>query len=372
MRRTLSESDSKALLAGHGIELAPERIAATSEEAVRCAEELGFPVVIKLNGDRIAHKTERGLVRLGLADAASAAAAADELLAAALPEDGEVGLLVAPMLRGNREFLAGLSLDPQFGMTIAFGLGGVLAEALSDVVVRPVPIDRSDASEMIGEIRATAVLGPFRGEPAVDREHLADVLVALSDLAVADPSIVAVDLNPLIVVEGRAIPVDALVEIDEGRRTAGVEGDRDSTGARASDRSAGFRALFDPEGVIVAGASTHPGKFGFVSLHNILASGYEGRVFATNRDGATILGIETTADVASIPEGAADLIFVCTPAAANPDLLRQAAARGVKAAFVTSAGYGEAGEDGRKAQDELVALCDDLGILLAGPNSTLR
>ena len=129
-----------------------------------------------------------------------------------------------------------------------------------------------------------------------------------------------------------------------------------------------FRALFDPRGVIVAGASTHPGKFGFVALHNLLAAGYKGSVFATNLEGTPVLGIDTVSDVAQLPAGEADLVFVCTPASANLDLLRQCAAKGVTAAFITSAGYGEAGDAGRAAQDELVAVCDELGILLAGPN----
>jgi acyl-CoA synthetase (NDP forming) len=129
-----------------------------------------------------------------------------------------------------------------------------------------------------------------------------------------------------------------------------------------------FRALFEPRGVIVAGASTHPGKFGFVSLHNILACGYAGKVFATNLEGADVLGVATVTDIDELPGGEADLVFVCTPAATNPDLLRKAAKKGVRAAFLTSAGYGEAGDEGQRAQDELVALADDLGILLAGPN----
>lgn len=129
-----------------------------------------------------------------------------------------------------------------------------------------------------------------------------------------------------------------------------------------------FHALFDPRGILVAGASTHPGKFGFVSLHNILAGGYRGRVFATNRDGSEVLGIRCLTSVEDLPHGAVDLVFVCTPAAANPDLLKACASKGVKAAFVTSAGYGEAGDDGREAEAELVAMADGLGILLAGPN----
>ena len=129
-----------------------------------------------------------------------------------------------------------------------------------------------------------------------------------------------------------------------------------------------FRALFEPRGVIVAGASTHPGKFGFVCLHNILASGYRGSVFATNLDGAPVLGVQTARSIDELPAGAADLVFVCTPKAANVEVLRACAAKGVTAAFLTSAGYGESGPEGVTDQAELVALCDELGILLAGPN----
>src|SRR3954451_11726189 len=129
-----------------------------------------------------------------------------------------------------------------------------------------------------------------------------------------------------------------------------------------------FSALFDPKGVIVAGASTHPGKFGFVALPQLLPAGYKGNVFATNLEGTPVLGVDTVADVDALPAGEADLVFVCTPAKANPDLLRKCAAKGVRAAFITSAGYGEAGPEGLQAQDELVALATELGILLAGPN----
>jgi acetyltransferase len=129
-----------------------------------------------------------------------------------------------------------------------------------------------------------------------------------------------------------------------------------------------FSALFEPRGVVVAGASSHPGKFGFVALHNLLANGYAGQVFATNLDATPVLGIETVASIDELPDGVIDLVIVCTPASANLDLMTSCAAKGVTAAFVTSAGYGEAGEDGRRAEAELVAHCDRLGILLAGPN----
>ena len=359
--RTLSEADSKVLLAAHGVPFAPEHVVATVAEAVAAASDVGFPVVVKLNGDAIAHKTERGLVRLSLGGVAAVETAATDLLAAATPEDGPVGLLVAPMLKGNRELIAGLSTDPQFGATVMVGIGGVLAEALADVSVRPVPVSAIDAADMIDDLATQALLGKFRGEPAVDRAALVEVILGLSRAAEADPSIASADLNPLIVVDGKPIAVDALVELDG----AAMSGPTASTPRAATEA---FRALFDPLGVVVAGASSHPGKFGFVSLHNILASGYEGAVAATNRERAEVLGIQTVADIGELPADTYDLMFVCTPASVNPDLLRAAAAKGITAAFVTSAGYGEAGPDGIAAQAELVALCAELGILLAGPN----
>jgi len=129
-----------------------------------------------------------------------------------------------------------------------------------------------------------------------------------------------------------------------------------------------FRCLFDPRGIVVVGASTHPGKFGFVALHNILVNGYGGKVFATNRDGAEILGIQALTSITDLPAGEVDLAFVCTPAAANPGVLRELAERGVQAAFIASAGYGEAGPDGIVAQRELVELAASLGVLVVGPN----
>jgi succinyl-CoA synthetase beta subunit len=212
---TLSEADSKALLARHGVPMLDERVVADADAAATAATELGFPVVAKLCGAAIAHKTERGLVRLHLGDAAAVRAAATDLLGRATPEDGEVGVLVAPMVSGTRELIAGLLTDEQFGPCVMLGVGGILAEALADVVFRLAPISEADADAMIADLRTQAMLGPFRGEPAVDRSALRAVLLGLSQLAAADSSVRSVDLNPLVVSarDGRPIAVDALVEL---------------------------------------------------------------------------------------------------------------------------------------------------------------
>jgi acetyl-CoA synthetase (ADP-forming) len=211
---TLSEADSKALLARHGVPVVAERLVADPAAAADAARELGFPVVAKLCGARIAHKTERGLVRLGLRDDSAVHAAATELLAAATPDDADVGVLVARMVKGNRELIAGLSRDPQFGMTVMLGVGGVLAEAIGDVAFRLVPVAPIDADDLIDDLQTQALLGPFRGEPAVDRGALASVVLGLSAAATAHPELVSADLNPLVVVDGHPVAVDALVEVE--------------------------------------------------------------------------------------------------------------------------------------------------------------
>ncbi len=362
---TLSEASSSDLLSAYGVPFARHRLVDSVEQAVAAAAELapgGEPVVVKLCGERIAHKSERGLVRVGLRRAAQVAEAAQALLGAATTDDGEVRLLVAEMVAGLRELIAGVVVDPQFGATVMLGVGGVLAEAIADVVFRPAPLDPVDAEEMIEQLRSQALLGPFRGEAAVDRAALVGLLVGLGRVATERDDVRSIDVNPLIVrPDGRPVAVDALVEL--GRDPAGAPIAR-----RPAPSDDQFRALFDPRSVVVAGASAHPGKFGFVALHNILAGGYAGRLAATNLAGEEVLGVATVPAMSELPAGQDDLVVVCTPAAANEQLLRDAARRGVRAAFVTSAGYGEAGEAGRAAERSLVAVADECGILLAGPN----
>ena len=212
---TLSEAESKQLLANHGVAMAPECEVQDVEAAVVAAVKIGLPVVVKLCGPAIAHKTERNLVRLGLATETAVRDAASSLLDLARSDDGDVTLLVAKMVRGNRELIAGLTTDPQFGVAVMLGVGGILAEAVADVTFRLVPITRVDAMEMIDDLATQTLFDEFRGEPPVNRERLADVLVGLSELSVAMPAIVSVDVNPLIVVDGVPIAVDALVELSQ-------------------------------------------------------------------------------------------------------------------------------------------------------------
>jgi acetate---CoA ligase (ADP-forming) subunit beta len=212
---TLSEAESKALLARHGIPVPAEELVDSAAEAAAAAGHIGYPVVVKLCGRSIAHKTERGLVKLNLRDAAAVEAAATELLAAARPEDGNVGLLVGAMVSGARELIAGFVRDDEFGPCVMLGIGGIFAEALGDVAFRLAPLQPLDADELIDDLSNQALLGALRGEPPVDRAALAGIVRGLAELGEGDERIRSIDLNPLIV-SGGGVPmaVDALVELE--------------------------------------------------------------------------------------------------------------------------------------------------------------
>jgi succinyl-CoA synthetase beta subunit len=218
MSYTLSEHESKQVLRSAGIPVPEDALVASADEAVSAAEKLGFPVALKLCGRKIAHKTERGLVRLGLADATAVRAAAGALLGARSKDDGDAKLLVCRMVGGRRELIAGLVRDPQFGPCVMLGVGGIFAEVVGDVAFAVAPLAKSDAEDLIGALRYPKLLEAFRGEPAVDRRKLANVLEALGRLGAERPDIRSIDVNPLIVAGDTPVVIDALVELEGDAR----------------------------------------------------------------------------------------------------------------------------------------------------------
>ncbi len=362
-KTTLSEAASKQLLLPYGVPFAEEQVCSTVVQALEAANAIGYPVVIKLSGDHIAHKTERGLVRLNIADSAQAEQACGDLLTLMTDLDGEVSFLVAEMVKGDRELIVGVINDPQFGYMVALGIGGIFAETIDDVVLRPLPLSHDQALHMIEEVRHQSILGAFRGSLPIDREQLAHVLTSMSQVCAAHPEIESLDINPLIARnDGSLVAVDALIEI--GRQQTSASG----TQSAFVPTHEHFTALFNPRAIVVIGASSHPGKFGFVSLHNALVNDFAGGVYATNLQRENILGVQTVADLSELPVGVIDLAFFCTPASSNEGLLKQCAELGIKSAFIASAGYRESGEAGELAEASLLRLANSLGMLIAGPN----
>lgn len=216
-RASINEHDAKALLAAHGISVTRETLVHDLDGARAAAAEIGYPVVLKVVSDDLPHKTELGLVRIGIGDEAELESAwqAMEVRAAAVPEGARIaGYLVQEMVEGGIEVFAGVSRDPDFGLSLAFGLGGIAIEVMRDFSLRMLPLCEGDAEAMIAEIRGAALLGPLRGRPAADVESLADCLYRLGDLAAAgDDLIREIDLNPIKVMPngGGYKVVDALI-----------------------------------------------------------------------------------------------------------------------------------------------------------------
>src|SRR5262245_49724409 len=214
-RRVLSEIESTELLGAAGLPVVRSIRAADPDSAVAAADELGYPVVVKVDAAGHAHKSEIGGVRVGLADAHAVREAATDLLALELPAGAfRRGVLVAEMIGGGVELIVGMERDEQFGPTVLVGLGGVLTEVLDDVALRLAPVRRAEAGEMLDGLRGAPMLHGFRGRPAVDRDAICDLIVAVGRLAADRPDIVELDLNPVIATAAGATIVDALVVLD--------------------------------------------------------------------------------------------------------------------------------------------------------------
>ncbi len=212
-RKTLSEHESKLVLSHYNIPVVEERSARNESELKSALDVLGFPVAIKACAPNITHKTDLDLIKLDIRTEEEALTAFRQIMdQMAKFRDGNA--LIQKMAKGKREFMVGMIRDPQFGPCVMFGLGGIFTEALDDVSFRIAPLDRTDASEMIHEIKAHKLLGSFRGMPSVDLGILEEILVNLGRLGLEHERIQEVDVNPLIIREGLPVAVDALIVLD--------------------------------------------------------------------------------------------------------------------------------------------------------------
>jgi acetate---CoA ligase (ADP-forming) len=211
-----TEAQAKACLKAAGLPVLAEQACATRADAVRAAEAIGYPVVAKILSADIVHKTEVGGVMLDLADAQAVSQAFDELLRRAAhhrPKARIDGVLIAPMLRGGVETIAGIVIDPTFGPMLMFGLGGIATELFRDVSFGSAPLTTARANALIDRTRARQMLAGWRGAPPADRAALVTTLVRLSEFGAAHAhELSAVDVNPLVVRQQGCACLDAVIE----------------------------------------------------------------------------------------------------------------------------------------------------------------
>ncbi|WDP91354.1 MAG: acetate--CoA ligase family protein [Desulfobacter sp.] len=355
---SLNEDEAKEIFRHLGMPVVEERKAKGLDQVLAAGDELGYPLVLKGIGKDILHKTEAGLVMVGIPSPQRLEEAVSTIEERA-GKDLE-SFLVQPMVQGKRELVAGLFRDEQFGPVVMFGLGGVLTEALEDIVFKIAPLDEADLEEMVEGLKAKKLLGPFRGEAAVDRDALKRVLQGLSDLAMACPQVKEVDINPLIVgPDGTPVAVDGLMVLGEAAEP------------RVSKFNIDLMKLntcYYPETIAFVGASATPGKWGHMLPTNTFARDFKGRVFLVNPKGGTIMGRKVYKSLADIPCDV-DLAVVTVPAHRVMDLIPEMEAKKVKGMLLITSGFREVGAEGRRLEDEIMEKAAAAGILVLGPNT---
>jgi succinyl-CoA synthetase beta subunit len=212
-QRALTEYEAKKLLSACGIPVTREVFAAAREEAAEAAADLGYPVVVKGSGPDLMHKSDSGVVFVGLESETAVLSAWDRI-------EGRLGgmfagVLVQEMVSGKRELVLGLHREPQFGPCVMLGLGGVLTEIINDTSFRVAPFDESEALDMAAELQGNRIFAPFRGEAAANMAELSRCLQILGRIGMDEPDISEIDINPLIITpRGGVKAVDALIVLE--------------------------------------------------------------------------------------------------------------------------------------------------------------
>lgn len=351
----LDEWQAKALLAAYGISIPAGMPAKSEAEAVAAVERIKGKLAMKAIGTEIRHKTEAGLVALDI-EGSESAAATYRLLEQRAAGDLKA-VLVEQMVAGNREFMVGMKRDPLFGPVVAFGLGGVLTEALGDIVLAIAPVDDRDALELPDLIKARRLLGSFRGFPPVDREALARVIQTIGQIAIDNPQIAEIDVNPVLVQGDQPVAVDALiilspVSMPEGERRV-FKGN--------------MRALLAPRSIAIVGASGDVASWGGSALRNILDGGYPGKVYPVNSRGGVFFGLQAYESLEALPE-APDLALLAVGSHQVATMLEMCGRKRIPAAIVIAAGFSETGTSGAEAERDIARIATEGGVTVMGPN----
>ncbi|WP_309113716.1 acetate--CoA ligase family protein [Saccharothrix sp.] len=360
-RTTLTAPEGRLVCQAYGIPTPAEGLAATAEEAVALAEDIGLPVVLKIVSPDVLHKTEAGGVLVGLGTAAEVAAGFETIVAnaRAYKADAEiVGVQVQKLLTGGQEVIVGAVTDPTFGKIVAFGLGGVLVEVLKDVTFRLAPTTLEEASSMVDGIAAAEVLRGVRGAPPADREALADVIRRVGDLVTDFPQLSEVDLNPILATPDGATAVDVRIIVDPEPAPEPVRFSQEQI-------LAAMNRIMKPAAVAVIGASAEPGKIGNSVMRNLVDGGYRGEIYPINPKSDEILDRKAYRSISDVP-GDVDVAVFAIPAKFVPAALEEVGAKGVAGAILIPSGFGETGN--HELQAEVVAIARKHGVRILGPN----
>jgi acetyl coenzyme A synthetase (ADP forming)-like protein len=361
-RTSLSAPEAKRVCDAYGIDVPREGLATSAEEAVALAEEIGHPVVLKIVSPDILHKTEAGGVLVGLASADAVADGFETIVRNARAYDSHAditGLQVQQMLSEGQEVLIGAVTDPTFGPVMTFGIGGVLVEVLRDVTFRLAPTAADDALDMVEGIRAADVLRGVRGAAGVDRQALATMIEAVSELVTDFPEIVEVDLNPVLARPDGATAVDARFVVSFEEREEGPPRYSQDEILEVMNK------LMRPRAIAVVGASESEGKIGNSVMKNLVNGGFQGEIYPVNPKASEILGKKVYADIDDLPDDV-DVAVFAIPAKFVVDTIAKVGDKGIGTAIMIPSGFAETGET--ELQQDLQRTAREHGVRFVGPN----
>jgi acyl-CoA synthetase (NDP forming) len=349
----LGEAECRSLLAGV-ISFGPAIQAAGGAEAREAARAVKYPVVCKLLDPAVLHKTEFGLVRRDVRDDEELAGVAADLL-----DRGRALRLGHPVLSVQRqlsgtELAVGIYRD-QLGPVVMVAAGGTLVEMLDDAAREMAPVSPAQAHGMISRLKASALLRGYRGADAADTDALAELIAAVSELAVAVPEIAELDLNPVFVSDAGALAADARCTL------------RSRPQPGRTDLYPGLDEFVSPRCIAVIGGSSARLKVGGLVTRYLRKHGFSGDLVIVNPHGTDVEGARVVRTVGEIA-GSADLACIAVPRGAVAQAVADCVAAGIPHGIIFSAGFAETGEAGQRAQDELAALAGGR-FRFVGPNS---
>lgn len=360
-RSALTAPEGKVVCDAYGITVPQEGLAASAAEAKELACAMGFPVVMKIVSPDILHKTEANGVIVGVRSADEAAKAFDTIMANVKKFKADaaiVGVQVQQMIKGGEEVIIGAVTDGSFGKLVAFGLGGVLVEVLKDITFRLAPASLDDAYSMLDGIQAAAMLKGVRGSEPVNREALARLIVAVSELVSDFPEIAELDLNPVFASKNGAIAADVRIVLDFAVKAPRYR-------PSEQDVLTSMNRIMQPKSVAVIGASDEGGKIGNSVMKNLINGGYLGHIYPIHPKAGEIMGYKAYKSVKDVP-GEIDTAVFAIPAKLVAGALVECGEKRIAGAVLIPSGFAETGE--HAMQEELVAIGRKYNIRLMGPN----
>jgi len=360
--KVITEDISKEILKKYKISVPRYYLATSSQQAVKVAKRLGFPLVMKVVSPQILHKTDVGGIKVGIDNVVDVKKTFNDMYRLFSKKKcvNVKGILLEKMVPRGVEIIVGIQNDPQFGPVIMVGLGGVLTEVFKDVAFRMLPITTSDAKSMLNELKGSQLLQGFRGSKSIDMNILAKALVKIGKLGVDNADYInSIDFNPLIIYPKSYNVVDAKIILNSRIKKNSISKEKANINF--------IERFFTSKSVALVGASAKRGKIGNLILENLVKHDYHGKVYPINPKEKSILGIKCYPSLDAIKEKV-DLVIVCVDLSVITPIMKSCEKKGIHNVVIISGNGKELGGNRAAMESKIKELSLKYKIRVIGPN----